>query len=58
MQRIPRNSFDALIGQGIRERRQTLDIPLTVLASRLGISYQQFEKYERGLNKIAASTLF
>lgn len=57
MPRIPRNDLDRLIGQRIRVRRQALGISLEVLAARLGISYQQLQKYEHGQNKIAASTL-
>ena len=57
MPRIQRNELDCLIGQRIRARRKSLGISLKVLAARLDISYQQLQKYERGQNKIAASTL-
>lgn len=57
MPRIPRNELDCLIGQRIRARRQALGVPMTALADRLDISYQQLQKYEHGQNKIAASTL-
>ncbi len=57
MPRIPRNELDCLIGQRIRARRKALGISLKVLVARLGISYQQLQKYERGQKKIAASTL-
>lgn len=58
MPRIPRNEMDCLIGARIRDRRQALGLSLRMLAARLGISYQQLQKYERGKNKIAASMLY
>ncbi len=30
----------------------------TVLAQRIGVTFQQVQKYERGANRVAASTLF
>ena len=57
MPRIPLSDVDRLIGQRIRARRKSLGISLQALAATLGISYQQLQKYERGQNKIAASTL-
>ena len=57
MPRIPRNDLDRIIGQRIRARRHALGVSLKGLAARLDITYQQLQKYERGQNKTAASTL-
>lgn len=45
------------IGARIRARRRQLGLSQSELASRLGVSFQQVQKYERGANRVAASTL-
>jgi transcriptional regulator with XRE-family HTH domain len=45
------------IGARLRARRRQLGLSQTDLAEKLGISFQQVQKYERGSNRIAASTL-
>lgn len=60
---MPRDAqlrYDALelsIGARIRARRRQLGFSQTDLAQKLGVSFQQVQKYERGSNRIAASTL-
>jgi transcriptional regulator with XRE-family HTH domain len=49
---------DAAIGERIRRRRVELGLTQEQLACRLGLSYQQIQKYERGANRISASRLF
>jgi transcriptional regulator with XRE-family HTH domain len=49
---------DAAIGERIRRRRTELGLTQEQLAQRLGVSYQQVQKYERGANRISASRLF
>lgn len=49
--------LDRYIGTRIRLRRRALDISQQTLAGYLGISYQQLQKYESGLNRISASRL-
>lgn len=51
------NRIDAHVGQQIRQRRTTLGISQEQLAAALGISFQQVQKYERGLNRVGASRL-
>lgn len=41
------------IGKMIKERRRLLGIPQQVLAEKLGITYQQIQRYENGKNKIS-----
>jgi len=50
-------ALEASIGARIRARRRQLGFSQTDLAERLGISFQQVQKYERGANRVAASTL-
>ena len=49
---------DAAIGERIRRRRTELGLTQEQLAQRLGVSYQQVQKYERGANRISASRLY
>jgi transcriptional regulator with XRE-family HTH domain len=45
------------IGARLRTRRRQLGLSQSDLAERLGVSFQQVQKYERGANRVAASTL-
>lgn len=49
--------LDASIGARLRARRRQLGLTQTALAAKLGVSFQQVQKYERGTNRVAASTL-
>lgn len=48
---------DRHVGQVLRARRRALQLSQSAVAARLGISFQQLQKYERGANRISASTL-
>ena len=48
---------DAHVGARIRLRRKLLGLSQQQLAERLGLTFQQVQKYERGANRVAASTL-
>ena len=48
---------DQRIGGLIRERRLELGISQTVLADAVGVTFQQIQKYEKGVNRVSASTL-
>jgi len=50
--------IDKHVGQKLRDRRRTLDLSQQDIAHTLGISYQQVQKYECGLNRISAGRLF
>jgi transcriptional regulator with XRE-family HTH domain len=49
--------IDLAIGARLRTRRRQLGLSQSDLAEQLGVSFQQVQKYERGANRIAASTL-
>jgi transcriptional regulator with XRE-family HTH domain len=48
---------DAAIGARIRLRRRMLGLTQTELASALGVTFQQVQKYEKGTNRVAGSRL-
>lgn len=48
---------DRHVGQRARARRRMLQLSQSAVAARLGVSFQQLQKYERGTNRISASTL-
>lgn len=47
-----------LIGHKIRQQRQRLRLSAKDIAQRVGISQQQFSRYENGLCKIDVDMLF
>src|SRR5581483_5237335 len=49
--------LEVAIGARMRTRRRQLGLSQSDLAERLGVSFQQVQKYERGANRVAASTL-
>jgi transcriptional regulator with XRE-family HTH domain len=49
--------LELAIGVRMRTRRRQLGLSQTQLADALGVSFQQVQKYERGANRVAASTL-
>ncbi len=50
-------AIDRMIGANIRFHRLRSQLSQAKLAARIGISFQQLQKYERGINRIAASRL-
>ncbi|PIT68111.1 helix-turn-helix domain-containing protein [Bartonella tribocorum] len=51
------HSNDISIGRKIRFRRKMLKISQKELGHRLGITFQQVQKYEKGLNRVGAGRL-
>jgi transcriptional regulator with XRE-family HTH domain len=49
---------DVCIGRRVRARRKELGLSLQQLAAKLEVRFQQVQKYEAGLNRISAGTLF
>lgn len=49
--------MDEAVGARIRIRRRSLGISRAELADRIGVSYQQVQKYECGVNRASASML-
>ena len=55
----PRSSpIDAHVGTRIRLRRTLLGLSQEKLGDALGLTFQQVQKYERGVNRVGASRLF
>ncbi len=48
---------DKHVGRRMRERRQLVGVTQESLADRLGITFQQVQKYEKGGNRVSASRL-
>ena len=52
------NPVDVHVGRRVRLRRRELGVSQGWLADRLGLTFQQVQKYERGSNRISASKLY
>jgi transcriptional regulator with XRE-family HTH domain len=48
---------DAHVGKRVRMRRLMLGLSQTNLGEALGVTFQQVQKYEKGTNRISASSL-
>jgi transcriptional regulator with XRE-family HTH domain len=48
---------DVLVGNRLRMRRLMLDMSQTEVATAVGVTFQQLQKYEKGANRISASRL-
>src|SRR6201995_3031594 len=49
--------IDKIIGNRLRSRRLEMHISQSELADKLGISFQQVQKYEKGVNRVGAGRL-
>ena len=49
--------LDREVGARVRARRRELRLSQTKLGDTLGVTFQQVQKYERGVNRISASAL-
>jgi len=49
---------DQHVGRRLRWRRQELKLSQQELADRLGVTFQQVQKYENGKNRVSAGRLF
>lgn len=52
------NPVDVHVGLRIRRRRRELGMGQEALAGKLGLTFQQVQKYERGANRVSASKLY
>ncbi len=50
--------IDKKVGQRVRSRRLEIGMSQEKLAEILGVTFQQVQKYEKGVNRIAVSRLF
>lgn len=51
------NPIDKHVGSRVRMRRMMISMSQEKLGERLGITFQQVQKYEKGTNRIGASRL-
>lgn len=51
-------NVDRHIGARMRARRLELGLSQEELADQIGVTFQQVQKYEKGINRVSASTLF
>jgi transcriptional regulator with XRE-family HTH domain len=49
---------DLFVGNRLRQRRWMLGMTQQQLAEKVGIKFQQIQKYENGINRISASRLW
>jgi transcriptional regulator with XRE-family HTH domain len=52
------NPVDTHVGERIRLRRGILGMTQTELSRAMGVTLQQIQKYERGINRVSSSRLF
>ena len=52
------DKIDAHVGRKLFKFRLRQGMSQKLLASKVGVTYQQIQKYEKGLNRIAASRLY
>lgn len=50
--------MDRYVGARIRERRLFLGLNQANLAGKVGVKFQQMQKYETGFNRVSASRLW
>ena len=53
----PSNIVDVYVGARLRMRRVMLNMSQSKLGTLLGVTFQQIQKYEKGVNRISASRL-
>ncbi len=53
-----KHPVDAHVGKRIRHRRWMVGMTQQFLADRVGIKFQQIQKYETGMNRVSASRLW
>ncbi len=52
------DQIDKIVGQHIKIRRVAEGLSQTELADKLGLTFQQVQKYEKGTNRVGAGRLF
>lgn len=55
---LDEGDLDKHIGERVKTRRIALGISQNKLGIHLGVTFQQIQKYEKGINRISASTLY
>jgi transcriptional regulator with XRE-family HTH domain len=52
------SAIDRYIGARMREQRLALNVSQAELGEKLGVSFQQIQKYESGVNRVSAARLY
>lgn len=55
---MPSHPVDVHVGRRLRLRRTILGMSQEALGDSSGVTFQQIQKYERGINRIGSSRLF
>jgi transcriptional regulator with XRE-family HTH domain len=50
--------LDKIIGSLVRSRRVAQGMSQSALGDKLGVTFQQIQKYEKGVNRISGATLY
>jgi transcriptional regulator with XRE-family HTH domain len=58
MEIFMKHPVDAHVGKRIRHRRWMVGMTQQQLADKVGIKFQQIQKYETGMNRVSASRLW
>jgi transcriptional regulator with XRE-family HTH domain len=58
MESFMKHPVDAHVGKRIRHRRWMVGMTQQQLADKVGIKFQQIQKYETGMNRVSASRLW
>jgi len=51
-------AVDTYIGARIRDQRSAAGLSQAALGDKVGVSFQQIQKYESGVNRVTAARLF
>lgn len=54
----PCDEIDTAVGAALRQLRKASGVSQAALGRYLGVSFQQIQKYERGVNRMGASALY
>jgi len=57
-ERVMKHPVDVHVGKRVRHRRWMVGMTQQQLADKVGIKFQQIQKYETGMNRISASRLW
>lgn len=52
------SDIDRIVGMRLRLRRRDLKLTQEQLGEKLGLTFQQVQKYEKGVNRVSAGRLF
>ena len=56
--RVPYDDFCSVMGMRMRSKRLELDLTQSEVANEIGITFQQIQKYEGGINAIPTYNLY